>query len=126
MHKGEIDVNDESRATKPKQDDRDLSAYSDEELQVMRGAIEKEIGTRQMQRTREARQKMQEIAKSVGMTPEELLGLSPTGGRRRRVKRTAGAAVRHPDDPTLVYHGGRKPAWLKRLKEEGREPVKVE
>jgi DNA-binding protein H-NS len=122
---GEIDVNDESRATKPKQDDRDLSAYSDEELQVMRGAIEKEIGARQMQRTREARQKMQEIAKSVGMTPEELLGLSPTGGRRRG-QRGVVAAVRHPDDPTLVYRGGRKPAWLKRLKEEGREPVKVE
>ena len=29
------------------------------------------------------------------------------------------------DDPSKVYRGGRRPEWLKALKEEGREPIKV-
>ena len=70
---------------------------------------------------------MQEIAESVGMTPEELLGLGG-GGKRRRGggKGKRGKMVwRHPDDPSKEYRGGKKPDWLKELEADGLTPQKV-
>jgi DNA-binding protein H-NS len=118
-------VNENARATKPKQVSLDLSEHSDEELEVLMSTIESELAKRHETRKREALEKIREVAKSVGMTAEELLGLPAASSKKRRGKRTPPAAVRHPDDPELVYQGGRKPAWLKKLNEEGREPVKV-
>lgn len=105
-------------------DTLDLSALSDEELEALVPKIEKELASRRESRKKEALDKMREAAKSVGMTPEELLGLS-TGGKRKRGRR--GQIVwRHPDDETLIYKGGKKPGWLKDLEAEGRAAVKVE
>jgi hypothetical protein len=56
---------------------------------------------------------------------EELLGIRG-GGHRRRGGRRGAIARQHPNDPTRVYRGGKKPEGVKELKEQGREPVKVE
>ena len=37
-----------------------------------------------------------------------------------------GVEWRHPDDASLVYKGGKKPDWLKKLESEGKKAVKVE
>lgn len=104
----------------------DLTAYSDDVLLVTIEAIHLELARRREARTQEAIEKMREIASSVGMTPEELLGLGggvmPKGKKGRR----GAIAWRHPDDPSLVYRGGKKPHWVKALEEEGRAAVKVE
>jgi hypothetical protein len=107
----------------------DLASFSDKELEALLPKIEKELATRAETRKKEALDKMRAIAEEVGMTPEQLLGLGgAAAGRRRRGagKRATGTAWAHPDDPSLVYRGGRKPAWMKELKAAGREPVKVE
>ncbi len=64
-----------------------------------RGAHDEEHERREEEQKKEALEKMREVAKSVGMTPEELLGIS--GGRRRRGggKGKRGAIEwQHPDD----------------------------
>ncbi len=105
----------------------DLGKFSDEELKTLIPTIEKELAQREEERQKEALEKIREVAKSVGMTPEELLGIG--GGRRRRGggKGKRGAiAWQHPDDPDKVYRGGKKPDWLMALKDQGRKPKKVE
>jgi DNA-binding protein H-NS len=102
----------------------DLAKFSDKELEGLVPLIEKELVKRREMRQKEALEKMRTIAESVGMTPEELLGLE-LPRRRRTTKRTPTSGLQHPDDPSKVYRGGRKPAWLKALNEEGREPIKV-
>ena len=105
----------------------DLAIFSDKELESLVPMIEKELGRRRETRRKDALDKMRAIAESVGMTPEELLGLE-RGRRPRTSRRTtapAGVAWQHPDDPSKVYRGGRRPEWLKALKAEGREPIKM-
>ncbi len=118
--KEEFTMNDETTGN------LDLGEFSDEALQALIPTIETEIARRRESRQKEALEKMREVAKSVGMTPEELLGIG--GGRRRgggKGKRGA-IAWQHPDDPDKVYRGGKKPDWLMELKEQGRKPKKVE
>lgn len=104
----------------------DLTAYSDDMLLVTIDAIQLELARRKETRTQEAIEKMREIASSVGMTPEELLGLG--GGEKPKAKRGRRGAIawRHPDNPSLVYRGGKKPSWLVELEGQGRAAVKVE
>ncbi len=105
----------------------DLGKFSNEELKELIPRIEMELERRSEEQKKEALEKIREVAQSVGMTPEELLGIG--GGRRRRGggKGKRGAiAWQHPDDPDKVYRGGKKPDWLTALKEQGRKPKKVE
>jgi DNA-binding protein H-NS len=94
--KGE-QVNENARATKSKQDTVDLSEFSYEQLEVLAREVARELEERRKKRKHEALEQMREIAKGVGMTPEEILGVAPAGGRRRRGgKRAPVQAVCHP------------------------------
>ncbi len=106
----------------------DLAPFTDRELEALIPKIEKELVKRKEERKKEALQKMREIAESIGMTPEELLGLKePRAMKRRRSPGTRPIIQwQHPDDPTQVYQGGKKPAWLKELEAEGRSAVKAD
>jgi hypothetical protein len=107
----------------------DFSEMSEEQLELIIKTAEKEIARRKEFKRELALQQVLAAAQEADMTPEELLRMATEGkGRRRRGgggKRGA-IAWRHPDDPSKVYRGGKKPEWLKELKEKGREPVKVE
>lgn len=103
----------------------DLASLSDKELEVMVPLIEKELAKRRDIRKKEALEKVRTIAESVGMTPEELLGIDRARRPRATRRAPASGGWQHPDDPSKIYRGGRKPAWLKALREEGREPVKL-
>lgn len=104
----------------------DLAIFTDKELEILGPMIEKELGKRRETRRKDALDKMRAIAEGVGMTPEELLGIERTRRPRGTSKRApSGTAWQHPDYPSKVYRGGRRPEWLKALKEEGREPIKV-
>jgi hypothetical protein len=107
----------------------DFSEMSEDDLRARIRAAEQEIEQRKEFRRELALQQVLAAAQEAGMTPEELLRMATEGkGRRRRGgggKRGA-IAWRDPDDPGKVYRGGKKPEWLRALKERGREPVKVE
>jgi len=103
----------------------DLASFSDKELEALVPLIEKELAKRRDIRKKEALEKVRTIAESVGMTPEELLGIDRARRPRATRRAPASGGWQHPDDPSKIYRGGRKPAWLNALREEGREPVKL-
>jgi hypothetical protein len=105
----------------------DLSALSDKELNLVVEEAQKEMERRKEQRRYDALQRVLALADEVGMTPEEVLSMATAGkGKRRRRGKRGAIAWQHPDDPTKVYRGGKKPDWVRELKEQVREPVKVE
>jgi DNA-binding protein H-NS len=86
----------------------DLSKLSIEELQTLSRDVETEIVTRRETERERVLQQMRELAASIGMTPEELLG---PGDKARAGK--VQAKYRHPDDPSLTWTGrGKRPSWL--------------
>ena len=102
-----------------------LASLSDKELETLSAKIEKELEKRRESRKKEALDKMREIAEGVGMTPEELLGLSG-GGSTSTWQRQA--------CPRCVAASGRRDEGLPRRAEarvvegvggRGRGPVKV-
>jgi len=123
-HRNTIAMTDETRAAQ-----FDFSTMSDAELEALLPAIEKEVEKRKDSKRREALEKIRVIARDVGMTPEELLGVgdaSESTSRRLRGAGRRGPIVwQHPDDPDKVYRGGKKPDWLVALEQEGKKAVKV-
>jgi hypothetical protein len=107
----------------------DFSELPEEELERIIKTAEKEMQRRKEFKRYDALQKVLAAAQEAGMTPEELLRMAAEGkGRRKRRGggRRGAIAWQHPDDPGKVYRGGKKPDWVKELKEQGREAVKVE
>ena len=96
---------------------------SEEDLVTMIKTAQQEILHRKDAKRELALQKVLAAAQEAGMTPQELAALVAKG--KRRGKRGV-VAWQHPDDPTKVYRGGKKPDWLKELEAEGRKAAKVE
>jgi len=86
----------------------DLSKLSIDELQALARDIETEVVTRREAERERVLLQMRELAASIGMTPEELLG---PGDKSRAGK--VEVKYRHPDDPALTWTGrGKRPLWL--------------
>lgn len=102
----------------------DLSAFSDQALEALVPNIEKELARRADERKKEARAKILAIAEELGMAPADIL--SESGANRSPRGRRGAILWRHPDDPSKIYRGGRKPGWVKDLEKEGRTLEKVE
>jgi DNA-binding protein H-NS len=86
----------------------DLSKFTIPELQELAQEIESEIVTRRESAKVKVLEQMRELAGSIGMTPEELLG---AGGKGRAGKVLP--KYRHPDDASLTWSGrGKRPLWI--------------
>jgi hypothetical protein len=117
-------VNENKRSTAPP---FDFSEMSEENLRALILAAEQEIARRKEVKREIARQNVLAAAQEAGMTPKELLELVIGGTKKRgRGGKRGAIAWQHPDDPTKVYRGGKKPDWLKELEEQKKEAVKVE
>lgn len=93
----------------PKTSDIDLSKLSFEELQTLAKDVEAAIAARREAEKERVLQQMKELAGSIGMTVEELLGRDKGKGRAPRGE----AKYRHPDNPDLTWSGrGKRPAWV--------------
>lgn len=91
----------------PKTSDIDLSKLSFEELQTLAKDVEAAIAERREAEKERVLQQMKELAGSIGMTVEELLGRDK--GRAPRGE----AKYRHPENPDLTWSGrGKRPAWV--------------
>ena len=88
--------------------DIDLSALSLQELKQLEKNVAKAIINFEDRRKAEARAKVDELARELGFSFEELAEAAPTR------KRTASEPkYRHPENPEVTWSGrGRKPAWI--------------
>ena len=88
--------------------DFNLEALSLKELRQLQKDLAKAISTYEDRHKAEARTKLEAIAKEMGYSLAELIGIE--------VKKTRAPAVakyRHPENPALTWSGrGRKPQWF--------------
>lgn len=88
--------------------DIDLNALSLAELKQLEKNVAKAIASFEDRRKAEARAKVDELARELGFSFDELAEAAPTR------KRTASAPkYRHPENAEITWSGrGRKPAWI--------------
>lgn len=90
------------------------------ELEVRVGI---EIKSRAHKEIEVARQQIAAIAKSVGLSPKDLLTMK-TGPAN---KEAAPARYRHPTDASITWSGkGRVPNWIKEMRAAGNEPADLQ
>lgn len=98
--------------------DFNLEAMSLKELQQLQKDLAKAISTYEDRHKAEARAKLEAIAKEMGYSLADLIGVE--------VKKTRAPAVakyRHPENPALTWSGrGRKPQWFIVALEAGKTP----
>ena len=79
-----------------------------EELKQLRKDLVKAIETYEARQLAEARAKLEEYAKEMGVKLEDVMGLGKSKGKLKGLPKYC-----HPNDPSLTWTGkGRKPAWL--------------
>lgn len=98
--------------------DFNLDALSLKELRHLQKDLAKAISTYEDRHKAEARIKLEAIAKEMGYSLADLIGVE--------VKTTRAAAVakyRHPENATLTWSGrGRKPQWFADHINAGKDP----
>ncbi|GGY07242.1 H-NS histone family protein [Paludibacterium paludis] len=93
----------------------DLSKLELPELLTLKSDLEQEIKRREHDAKDKARKQIVEIAKTYGLSVEDVL--AKTGTTRKPVE----AKYRHPDHPELTWTGrGRKPVWVQELLASGK------
>lgn len=86
-----------------------LNEMSLRELQDLQKQIARTIDGYQERQKREALAKLNETARAMGFTIEELLGQPAAKATRK----PAEAKYRHPENPEMTWSGrGRKPTWF--------------
>ena len=88
--------------------DIDLSALSLQELKQLEKNVAKAITSFEDRRKAEARAKVEEFARELGFSFDELAEAAPT-----RKRAASEPKYRHPENPEITWSGrGRKPAWI--------------
>ena len=86
-----------------------LEEMSLNELQQLQKNITRMIDSYQERAKRDALSKLQETAKSLGFTIEELLEIKSAKATRKSPE----AKYRNPENPELTWSGrGKRPAWF--------------
>src|SRR5262245_38606596 len=95
----------------------DLSKLSIPELEALSQELATEIVNRKEAEKQRVLDQIRELANSIGMTPEQLLGATKGKGRAAVVE----AKYRHPEDPSLTWSGrGKRPSWVNDWIAEGK------
>lgn len=93
----------------------DLSQYTLAQLLDIQARLPRELDKRRASELTAARREVEEIARGLGMSLEELLA-APISGKVG----TRPPMYRHPDDHTITWSGsGRTPRWFNTLIEGG-------
>jgi DNA-binding protein H-NS len=95
----------------------DLHTMSLEELKQHRKAVEKAIESFEARQLAEARAKLEDYAREMGVKLEDVMGMSKGKSKSQSV---GVPKYRHPENPALTWTGrGRKPEWFKEALEAG-------
>jgi len=98
-------------------DSIDLGAYSINDLHKLAERVQQEIQHKQQTQILELRQRMEEMAGHLGMTPEDVLSFD---ARKKTSKIPAKPKYRNPDNPEQTWSGrGKRPHWLREAVEQG-------
>lgn len=88
--------------------DFNLEAMSLKELRQLQKDLAQAISTQQDRHKAEARAKLEAIAKEMGYSLADLIGVEV-----KTTRAPAGAKYRHPENAALTWSGrGRKPQWI--------------
>lgn len=94
----------------------DLTNFSVSDLRALQENIKQQLKKREQQELAEAREKILEIAQSVGVSVKELIG----SGIRAKTG-TVAVQYRNPNDASQQWTGrGRQPKWIKEWIESGK------
>ena len=94
-----------------------------DELKQLRKEVDKAIETYEARQLAEARAKLEEYAKEMGVKLEDVIGLGKSAIKSKGLPK-----YRHPENPTLTWTGrGRKPDWFNKAIEDGmtKEDLKI-
>lgn len=98
--------------------DYDLEALPFTELKKLQKDVAKAISTFEDRQKAEARAKVEAVAREMGYSLAELIGID---GKTTRAP--APAKYRHPENPALSWSGrGRKPRWFVDALTTGKTP----
>lgn len=96
----------------------DLKEFTVEEVEALLETCEAELKEREQKRIQDVERQINELAKSVQMSPEELvmhMHRSKSGQNKRIV-------FQNPDNPQETWAGrGKKPKWIVREEANGRD-----
>ncbi|MGP3698974.1 H-NS histone family protein [Rhodobacter sp. NSM] len=96
----------------------DLEKLSLKELKALRTQLDKAIATYEDRRKREAREELEEKARSLGFTLAELIGAPLT---RTRTRTGAPPKYVNPSNAEETWSGrGRRPRWFEEALAQGR------
>jgi DNA-binding protein H-NS len=85
----------------------DLKSLSLDQLKDLQRDVDKAIKSFEARRLAEARKELEQKARELGVSLNEILGVQGKKGVKSLPK------YRHPEDPTLTWAGrGRKPVWF--------------
>ncbi len=95
----------------------DLSNMSVGDLRNLQEQIKQEMKKREVQDVQKAREQIQAIAQSVGMSLKDLIATAGRGSKGASVA----VRYRHPEDNNQQWTGrGRQPKWVKEWVEGGK------
>jgi DNA-binding protein H-NS len=101
--------------------DFNLEAMSLKELRQLQKDLAKAISTYEDRHKTEARAKLEAIAKEMGFSLADLVGVEMKATRAQPV-----AKYRHPDNAALTWSGrGRKPQWFADHLNAGKDPSEL-
>jgi len=94
----------------------DLNTLSLDELKKLKRDVEKAITSFEERRLLEARKKLEDYAKEIGVDLNEVASMKKT------TKNVNPPKYRHPEDQALTWTGrGRKPKWIVEALDAGKD-----
>ncbi len=94
------------------------------DLEQLKSEIEDEIEHRSVDAKKTAALRARELAASVGMTLDELIGMATSGKSKRQDGRSEGKGIpkyRNPENAEQTWTGkGKRPRWILTQIEQGR------
>lgn len=94
----------------------DLSNFSRSDLRILQERVADQIKSRQMDEVANVQQQILALARSVGMSVEQIMKVRGT-----EPKKPGAVRYRHPSQPDLQWSGrGRQPRWIKEYTASGK------
>ena len=94
----------------------DLNTLSLDELKKLKRDVEKAITSFEERRLLEARKKLEDYAKEIGVDLNEVAGM------KKKTKSVNPQKYRHTEDSALTWTGrGRKPKWIVEALDAGKD-----